>query len=440
MTGPTSFNIEHSPFTIQHSLFPGRWRDRKRIHIMRKLLFAVLLLQSVNAFGQTVSAEIASGPIPSTNVASFLPAPAVALAKDRTGVAIAWLMPGSDGDRISVVRLDATGHFTGQVQIIPTASSEAVYVVSPSIAAVPRGDGFTLAWLEIVSTSPPVTRAVYCRLDRDLKPSAPVVLRAITQPVTAPAIVRSGKTTWISAGASAWRLSDDDSLSEPLDAGMAATDMAVATDYPQIASFGHFAGPITCPPKCQTFGRFNPCACALVQTISYSLQFTSLYSVSAAKVFDFDSDVAPAIRSDGRDVALAWFQGARDKGGDVVMTRLLPPSFTDFPAAVNQSRILGTFGPDAGPTRPDVAGDGERYVVVWRTAKGDGTHDVVGASIDRAGNVIPLSIAASSADERDPSVVSIGDGTFLVAYEKLSGDRQIAGRFVTFGSRTHAVR
>src|SRR5258706_5863323 len=181
---------------------------------MRNLLLAFLLFQAVNAFGQTVSAEITSGSLPFTNVGAFLPTPAVSLAKDRTGVAIAWLMPGSDGDRIWVVRLDATGHFTGQVQTIPIASSELVYVISPSIAAAPRGDGFTLAWLEIVSTSPPVTRAVYCRLDRDLKPSTPAVLLRIQKPNTTPAIVRSGQTTLISARASACGVRHDCCLRE----------------------------------------------------------------------------------------------------------------------------------------------------------------------------------------------------------------------------------
>src|SRR5205823_2134770 len=127
---------------------------------MRNLLLALLLFQALDTFGQNISAEISSGPLPFTNIESYLPAPAIAMAKDRTGVAIAWMMPVDIGDRISVVRLDATGHFTGQVQTIPIASSEPVYVVGASIAAVPRGDGFTLVWLEIVSTSPPVTRAV----------------------------------------------------------------------------------------------------------------------------------------------------------------------------------------------------------------------------------------------------------------------------------------
>ncbi|MEA2326776.1 MAG: hypothetical protein QOE68_1735, partial [Thermoanaerobaculia bacterium] len=401
---------------------------------MRKLLLAVLLFQTVDAFAQTVSAEIASGPLPFTNLPSFLAAPAVPMAKDRTGVAIVWLMPVDIGDRISVVRLDGTGHFTGQVQTIPTASSEPVYVVAPSLAAVPRGDGFTLAWLEIVSYSPPVTRAVYCRLDRDLKPSMPTVLTVIRQALTAPAIVRSGKTTtWISAGGSAWELRDDGSLSTPLNAGITATDMTVATDFPQIAGVSHAGVGLICPPGCGSGGRISFCNCPSVPPTAYSVQFTSLYSISASKIFDFDSDAAPAIGNDGRDAALVWLQGAHVKGGQVVMARLLPPSFTDFPTAINQFRMIGTFAPDSGPTRPDIASDGERYVVVWRTQTSDHTHDVVGASIDRAGNIIPLSIATSAADERDPSVLSMGDGTFLVAYEKFSnGERRIAGRIVTF--------
>jgi len=408
---------------------------------MHKLFLAFLLFQAADAFGQTVSAEIASGPLPFTNLGAFLPAPAVPLAKDRSGVAIAWLMREPEGDRISVVRLDATGHFTGQVQTIPTASPESVYAVAPSIAAAPRGDGFTLAWLEITATAPQVTRAAYCRLDRDLKPSTPAVLIVIKQPVTAPAIVRSGKTTWISAGSSAWELRDDGSLSEPLNAGVTATDMTVATDFPQIVGVSHAGVGLICPPGCGSGGRISFCTCPFVAPIAYSVQFTSLYSITASRIFDYDSDASPAIGSGGRDVAIVWLHGAHGKGGPVVMSRVLPPAFKDFPTAVNQFRGIGVFGAEGGLTRPDIAGDGERYVVVWRTAIGDGTHDVVGASVDRAGNVIPLTIANSIADERDPSVVSMGDGTFLVAYEKLSeGVRRIAGRFVTFEPRTRAVR
>ncbi len=355
------------------------------------------------------------------------------MAKDRTGVAIAWLMPDSNGDRISVVRLDMTGHFTGQVQPIPAASAQPINVVAPSIAAAPAGDGFTLVWLESSATP----YAAYCRLDRDLKPSTPVVLLEMAQPVTAPAIVRSGKTTWISAGGFAWELGDDGSLSAPLNAGMTASDMTVATDFPQIVALGHFTRGFICPCG----GYRWTCYCPLVPVTAATLQFTSLYSITASTIFDYETDAAPAVSSNGRDVAIVWFKGAHVKGGQVVMSQLLPPSFGEFPSAVNQYRVLGSFLPEGGATRPDIASDGARYIVVWRTATFDGSHDIVGASIDRAGNIIPLSIATSAADEIDPSVVSLGDGNFLVAYEKLGpGERRIAGRLVTFESRSHAVR
>jgi len=408
---------------------------------MRKLLLALLLLHAVNSHAQTVGAEIESGPLPFTNLLSFMPGPTVAMAKDRTGVAIAWLMREPEGDRISVVRIDGTAHFTGQVQTIP-ASSGSLDVLAPSIAAAPRGDGFTLAWLETSASLPSVTRAAYCRLDRDLKPSSPAVLQVLPQPVITPAIVRSGKTTWISAGTSAWELRDDGSLGAPLNTGFNATDMRVASDFPQLVAFGQVVtgGPI-CPPGCGRTGHFATCSCPLVPITSNALLFTSLYSISTSKTLDFASDAAPAIGSDGRDVAVVWLQGAHAKGGQVVMARLLPPSFTDFPTSINQFSSIGAFAPEGGVTRPDIASDGERYVVVWRTAMSGGTHDIVGASIDRAGNILPLSIATSTADERDPSVISVGGGTFLVAYEKLSdGQRRIAGRLVTFDPRSRAVR
>jgi hypothetical protein len=236
----------------------------------------------------------------------------------------------------------------------------------------------------------------------------------------------------------AWELRDDGSLSVPVTAGMNASDMTVATDFPQIVALGHFTKGFVCPCG----GYRWTCYCPLVPVTSASLQFTSLYSITASKIFDFETDAAPAVSSNSRDVAIVWLNGAHAKGGQVVMSQLLPPSFAEFPGAVNQYRVLGSFGPEGGSTRPDIAGDGAHYIVVWRTATVAGSHDIVGASIDRTGNIIPLSIATSAADERDPSVVSLGDGNFLVAYEKFSGfgERQIAGRLVTFASRSRASR
>jgi hypothetical protein len=239
----------------------------------------------------------------------------------------------------------------------------------------------------------------------------------------------------------------DGSIDAPLNAGLPACDMAVATDFPQLVSGQRVFTGTTCRPDpgCLSKGNLSTGWICLdsckVQNYAYSLQFVALYTLSAGKSFGFVSDAEPAIESDGRDELIVWFRGTQGMGGDVVAVRLNPSTFTDFSHAADDPRVLATFGPDAGQTRPDIATDGQRYVVVWRTNSNHGDHDIVGASLDRSGNVTPLSFATSADDDRDPSVIALGPGKFLVAYEKRNGsDRRIAGRFVTFAERSHAVR
>jgi hypothetical protein len=414
---------------------------------VRILLFPILLLQAVAAFAQpTVSAEIVSDPLPRQLTAATFNAPAVAMARDRRGALIAWAMPSEGYDRIFVARLDATGHIAGAVRRVPVASPYLVEVIAPSVAADPSGRGFTIAWLELPDTYPQSTLAVYCRLDEDLNPSVPSALPILNALASSPPIVRSGKTTWLAVEDQVWQIRADGSVSSPLNVGIPVSDMTVGTDFPQVVS-GHVASTrtFTCGqgPNCTGHGFFGNCLCPITTfTDSYVLQFVSLYTLSAAQEFAFDSSKArPAIRSDGRDAMIAWFRGKEANGGDVVAARLAPPGFVDFAQATQQTTVLGRFGRNAGLTRPDVAGDGEHYLVVWRTPNDGGDQDILGASIDRAGNVIPLSIATTAAEARDPSVIAIGPGKFLVAYEKISSvDRRIAGRFVTFEERTHAVR
>lgn len=370
--------------------------------------------------------------------------PAVAMAKDRTGVAIAWVMlsPADGGDRIYVARLDATAHIAGAVHLIPTF--RAGHAMGPSLAANPGGDGFTLAWMER-GLDFSVTGAVYCQLDADLKPSAPALLPITPSATVSPAIVRSGKSTWITAGKSTWQIQADGSAKDPLKAGVYASDMALPADFPQLVSGQRTVNGFTCrqQPGCTIVGGpfRGLCldSCRIPNNV-YELQFVALYTLSTSTQFPFDSAASPAVGSDGRDLLISWFRGTQWTGGSVVAIRLPFSALSDFPKATQEPFFLGTFGPDIGATRPDIATDGERYVIVWRTAGLQG-HDVAGASIDRAGNVIPFSIATSEAAERDPSVIAVGPGRFLVAYEKISNvDRRIAGRFVTFDLRSHAVR
>jgi hypothetical protein len=104
-----------------------------------------------------------------------------------------------------------------------------------------------LAWLELLRIpifDPRFARAAYCQLDSDLTPSAPAVLPTNLGSITSPPIVRSGKTTWITAGTLLWQVHADVSLGNPLDAGIAVSDMTVATDFPQVVAGGRLRGPV----------------------------------------------------------------------------------------------------------------------------------------------------------------------------------------------------
>lgn len=413
---------------------------------MRNVLFPILLLQAVTAFAQvTVSAEVSSDPLQTQLMPVLSPVPAVAMAKDRTGVAIAWIMlsPADGGDRIYVARIDTTGHIAGAAHLIPTAL--AGHATGPSLARNPSGDGFTLAWSERGVDLHP-SGAAYCQLDANLKASETLRLPIQPSAASSPAIVRSGKSTWITIGKSTRQVLADGSLDYPLDAGVNASDATLATDFPQVVAGQPGSDGFTCRQElgCTVIGGpfrgLCLTSCQIPNRV-YDLQFVSLYSLSTVQRFRFESAAAPAIGTDGSDVLIAWFQGAQTNGGNVVATRLQPSSFATFPKAVQSPLILGNFAPTTDVTRPDIASDGERYVVVWQTIGTHGEHDVVGASVDRKGTVVPLSIATSLDDERYPSVITVGPGKFLVAYEKMSNvDRRIAGRFVTFAERSHAVR
>jgi len=416
---------------------------------VRNVLLPLLFLQAVAAFGQPViSAEVSSDLLRRQSTLLSFNTPAVAMAKDQRGVVIAWVMSGVEGyDRISVARLDATGHIAGSVHEIPVVAPYPVAATAPSIAAATTGQGFTIVWMELPVSGIQSPIAVYRRLDADLNPSASTVVPVFNNVAKSPAIVRSGKTMWITAGSQVWQVLADGTLSGPFDAGFAGSDMTVATDFPQIVSAQRVVTTTCGATLAQTEGasqsNVSPTLrpCPPVNHFSYRLQFLSLYTLSASTAFPFDSSTAAAVGNDGHDVLIAWFQGAESSGGTVMAARVNTSTF-NFPKAVQEPLVLGSFPGDFGQTRPDIASDGERFVVVWRTLSPERTYDIVGASIDRNGHVIPFSMATTTSDEKDPSVIAIGPGKFLVAYEKIESviDRRIAGRFVTFDERSHAVR
>ena len=409
---------------------------------MRLVLFALAFFSAVAAAAQvTVGDEIVSDPLRSRVLPLSLAQPAVSIARDRTGVAIAWTMgngAADAADRIYVARLDASGHAATVHEIPLSESGKTLYQISPSLAPSPDGNGFVLAWLEleqiVPAGIPTRARPLFCRLDAALTPSAPVVLYPPLPSIAPPLVRTKGDTTWIASDTLLWTLRDG-TLSGPL-TGIAASDMTIGTDLPQLTG-GHSvkSTKFSCPgcgwciESCRTY-----------DPPSFSLDFVSLLTTSVSKTFSFASDAQPAIASNGNDFLTVWFSGAQASGGDVVALRLGFGDLLRFNDLTSQAKVLAHFPADFGETRPDIASDGNGYVVVWREYRSLSNHDIVGVVIDDDGKLTPLSIATSSADERDPAILPLGGGTFLVAYEKMTGlERRIAGRFVRFG-RHRAAR
>ena len=410
---------------------------------MRSTVFALaFLLLAATAFAQiTIGDEISSGPIPKEFATTSLAAPAVAAAKDNNGIAVAWVMSNGSANRVYITRIDGSGHGGGITREMPLASAVAqAQQLFPSLAAAPDGNGFIVAWLEIAPSTPAAAQAVFSRIDAaTLTPSAPTALFPPPLAIS-PTLVRTknGKT-WISAGGLVW--SQNGALEGPFGGIASATDMTIAKDVPQLVGShieqskdyytcspapgcyvnqGPFKG--FCYPSCRNY------------PLEYAVDFKSLDGAFATATFDFLTDAQPAIGSNGSETAVVWFRGSQSSGGDVVLAHLAGTFDLTHPDS------LALFPPDSGQTRPDIASDGQRYVVVWRSNTSPGNHDIVGMVIDNDGKQTPLSIATSSADERDPSVLSLGGGTFLVVYEKIAGgERRIAGRFMTFG-RHRATR
>jgi hypothetical protein len=393
---------------------------------MRKLLVLLLLAAGVTA-QPILTPEITTEPNRLSTPAMRLAMPAVATAADRYGVVIAWGMRG----RIHVARLDAAGNVAGDIRVMPVRSRNPnAIAVHPSIATRPSNEGFLLTWIETQIARPP---GVFTFLDANLTPSAPELLPAVNE-IKSPLIVRSGLTSnWLATEGHVWEVRSDGTFQHRFNTETPASDLTVAGDWPTAVSrreiYEGFMGPASIVWCGVCFERY-----------SYQLRVTQQFHISAgAKVLPFKSPAEAAVEADGGTLLTAWFRGKQSEGGEVVLS--VAPEVGAFVNALLRPIVLGRFGPDEGPMRPDIATNGKQHVIVWRTKTAKGDYDILGASIDRDGKLATFDVATSSADERDPSVLALPNGAFFIAYEKfLGGQRVIAWRTAIFDARRRAVR
>ncbi|HEY0157289.1 MAG TPA: hypothetical protein VGF28_08395 [Thermoanaerobaculia bacterium] len=370
-----------------------------------------------------------------------LAAPAVALAQDAQGVAMAWSMPNAAGQaRIHVARLDRLGHLAVVRELAVVLGGDRTAALYPSMSRRVGAEGFLLTWVENIGSR---TRAAYALLDASLAQAAPALLPGVG--ITTPPLAASGNgVMWVTSAAQFWHIETDGFARGPFAAVWPASDMTATAGGPRIVSGWRdpnawiCSGNSGCSAGGPPLGGYCNDQCRIYTN---ALRLVVPYDVVESSRLDFATDAQPAVESDGERVVVAWFRGAQKSGGDVVAALLEPLTPVAFRSAVQAPLVLGRFGPDSGRTRPDIAVTARGTFVVWRTTSAAGDHDVVGALLARAGTVEQFTVASSPADERDPSILELENGLLLVAYRKIEGNQsRIAWRFLGEQGKRRSVR
>jgi hypothetical protein len=369
-------------------------------------------------------------------------APAVALARDAEGAALAWSMPNAGGAaRIHVARLDRFGQI-GTIRELPLVLSlDTTVALYPSLSRRVGADGFLVTWIEQLGHE---RRAAYSLLDATLAPATPVHL---ADAGASPVVAATGQVMWITAGAQFWHIETNGFARGPFNAVWPASDMTETAGAPRLVSAGRDPYDFTCrnEPGCRAAGGpFNGhCYDHCRIWTSHWLRLVVPYDVIEANRFEFTSEAQPAVESDGEKLVMAWFRGTQTAGGEVVAAVIEPLTPAAYRSLVQAPLVLGRFGPDSGITRPDIAVTERGTYVVWRTTSPGRGHDVAGAFLGRDGTVEPFMVAGSAADESDPSILVLGNGSALVAYRKIEGGQStIAWRTIGTAAtgRRRAVR
>ncbi|MBK5258259.1 MAG: hypothetical protein JJE51_01580 [Thermoanaerobaculia bacterium] len=421
---------------------------RSIIHAAAAIAFAVTAYPLAAAV--VVGPEVRSGVLANRTSVHYA-APAVAMARDAHGIAIAWSMREAlSEESIFIARLDEAGEVSGAIERLARYSSVDRVALYPSMAPAPGGEGFVLAWVELEDLNSSRAKGAISVVDASLRQISTHSVTLSTAPFGAESLVShpvvksdpSG-VTWVGINGRLWIIRGD---GVPAKAGLdisPESDFAFPEGRPLFAERQRVAVERICPPTCKSShaGLGPSCSCGILYRYRSTFNFIWLETLSFKLDFAQEIESGPAVESDGRDTLIVWASNPSAQGGDVVAVRLDTTSFARFADLAQTPSILGTFGSDDRPVYPDIASDGERFVVVWRTKTSGGDHDIAGALVERNGTVTSFPIATSVADERDPTVIAAGPGQFLVAYETLSGgERRIAGRFVSFNARRRAVR
>jgi hypothetical protein len=333
--------------------------------------------------------EILSAPQPP---AASVSVPAVSVAPFPGGAAIAW----AADDHVYVDPLSVDG------RLAPHPTELAALQPSPPSIAPFRG-GYLVAWSNLTLPE----QVVLVKLSADLQPLAETRLSGRSAEVRS-----NGTFAWLLVDGRGFPVSDDGG-------GLSLGSVTAAVD--DLAVMGSAAPARVSHEPESCLGHFNFCLPGhYVVSIAWGNTIeqipTGMNTFPASLVFD----------------------------GRTLLTAFYYPDTTGYARSVNVYAFgglstappisIGGFMDLQQPPRPSMATDGERFVVVWRSWNRS-DYDVLGAVVDPVTfQVTPLSIAATSSDEREPGITAIAPGRFLITYTvSIGNERRFAARFLDFG-------
>lgn len=387
---------------------------------MKSLLLLLFSLFATAALAQPFVSREEITSVMERSPFSTRAAAAMSLARDGDGFVGAW-SAGAAPSRIYAVRLNASFKPISPIREFATYFGAAYDANYPDIA--PIDGGYALVWLErerIAQSRPAI--AVLARLSPAFEPSSATVVSVVADSGLARIVGGNVDVVSVLVQANVFTVGLNGATGQTAISG-AGIDDAVTRGAPIAVTTHTFHPGFTCIFFCGG----TPSTPA---TWTLGVQFDR---ATFSGVFSNEPS-GPAIGYGGGTYVVAWFDSVNLPSGDVnaVRLRVDGTQLDAFNAPLN----LGTRAVNGRETRPSVAWDGERFLIVWQTRSPSDpfTYDLAGASLTLDGRVQTFTLLATPDDERNPIVVGVMPGRFALAYEVRADEqhRQLAARYVDF--------
>ena len=343
-------------------------------------------------------------------------APAMSLAPDGDGFVAAW-SAGAAPSRIYAARLNAAFKPVSPILKLESYLGEAFDANYPDIA--PIDGGYAIVWLERERISMPRPASVIlARLTPAFALQPAMEVTGVADNGLARIVDGNADHVSVLVQGNVFTLNANGSRELTQISSANVEDASVPRGAPVAVATRQFNPPTYIPwcggtPAC-TFGSW-----------SLRVQFDkSTFSTNFDKEF-----AGPAIGYGNGIYLVAWLDNVTKPAGFVGAVRLRANGTAVDPFI--RPMTLGNYAGNEWSTRPSIAWDGERFLVVWQSG-----HEIVGAASMPGGGFDNFTLVTTPADAQRPLVVAVRPGRFALAYEVPvdAEHRQLAWRSIDFNA------